>query len=52
MPKQTLIMLKLKHIFGIFDKIREKLLNRAIFVVDHPKYRGNVDFLSVGGLKY
>ena len=50
-PKQTLIMLKLKHISVIFDKIGEKLLNRGIFVVYHQKYWSNIDFLSVGGLK-
>ena len=38
--------------FVIFDKIREKLLNRAIFGLYHPKYWGNKDFLSGGGLKY
>ena len=50
--KQTLIMLKLKHTFVIFDKIGEKLLNWATYVVYHPKYWGNEHFLSVGGLKY
>ena len=45
-------MLKLKNILVIFDKIGEKLLNKAIFVVYHPKYWGNADFLSVQVLKY
>ena len=40
--KRTLFMLKLKHIFVIFNKIEKKLLNRAIFVVYHPKYWGSV----------
>ena len=31
-------MLKLKHTVVIFDEIREKLFNWAIFVVYHPKY--------------
>ena len=45
-------MLQLKYVFIIFDKIGEKLINRAISVVYHPKYWGNVDFLSIGGLKF
>ena len=45
-------MLQLKHLFVIFNKIGEKLLNRAIFVVYHPKYWGNVDVLYVAELKY
>ena len=43
------MMLKLKHIYVIFDKKSEKLLNMAIFVVYHPKYWGNVDFCLLEG---
>ena len=45
-------MLQLKHIFIIFEKIGKTLITRTISVVYHPKYWDNVDFLTVGKLKY